>query len=1847
MNPTYRPALRLALPALALAFPFTAAAHVGGPGFLGIDDNNNRMSDVFEAVYPGLTDPHADNDKDGVANEDEAAAGTNPLNNTDSLTFQSVTNTGAVVQAQFRSVNGKVYQLQASPTLTGAWTDEGSPVQGTGANLTASCPSATTRTFLRVEVSDQDSDADGVTDWEEIQAGTDRYLWDTDGDGRSDGENVRARLASGSFVNVLATRPHGSELGSMPVEFQITRHGGFLPLTVAFNLTGTALPGTDYAGSAARTVSFAAGQRTAVITLVPFSDGTTEPQETVLLTLGAGAGYTIGTAGSASGTIDDSRFGLLGRYYNTQETTYPTPPATNLNFDPTQLKTTRTDSVIDFNFGAGAPAGTAITVADNYGARWTGSLIPPSTGSYLFHVQLDRGAVLYINGVAVISQWSPTQDILLPSPEFTSAAITLVAGTRVPIQLDFRESATTPTRAEVHLSWTPPGGSKAIVPSSALSPDSTPPVITSPATVFAIIGAPFTHIVTAVGATTFSASNLPSGLSISPTTGVISGTPGGTAGLKFATVIATNTAGSSAQELTVVTIATGGTILREVWAGLTGTGVLSVPVHTPATTETNLTSLEAPANNGDNYGDRIRGYITAPTSGLYTFFISSDENAEVRVSASAEPARMLQRSFVTNASLSPGVWNGLASQQSLPVRMSGGSRYFIEIIRREQTGTDHLQVGWLRPGQTGTPEIIPGWALSPYTPPVATSPDGFLYAATLTPQNGVASLGTGSALLRVNAAKTGADLTVSWSNLTGPVTNSHIHDSRDEPGPTGAIIFDVDDADPDRLLPGGDGLDPTEVYHWNITGSGQHTYTDVIAALEGGFAYLNLHTAAHMNGEIRGYFQPVIGSQFFTPPANPPPAELTLPADPTARKADIVRFLQQATFGARNDTDGAAPFDSDSIEAVEALGYAGWLDAQLALSPGANPETLVTQVLPPPTVYFYTAPTPAARAIRMYNPVTAYNGAGPMASFVKGFYDKWPMINYSNVGTNLENSEEIWRAWWRTTCTAPDQLRHRMAFALSQILVVSEDGAFDQQARAIVHYNDLLYYHGLGNFRTLLEKVTLNPTMGRYLDMLNNKKPNLATGYIPNENFAREILQLFSIGLHRLHPDGTLVLDAGGLPVATYDQPNVVGFAHTFTGWIQPGNGNDYVTPMTTRASDHDIGEKLLLEAAVIPASGTATNASCNAELAGALDLIFHHPNIGPFICRQLIQRMVTANPSPGYLYRVARVFADNGSGTRGDLTAVVKAILLDSEARNQAPRLQPGFGHVKEPVLRATQMLRAFKALSYGEANYVTSNVATTVTVSPNANVDLSQPLAGDNIAASNSGTNAIFAGDIIRLTGQTIAAENGYYIFNGIGQPLTSTASTTPLATTYSANVSITTGPATVHVIVVEGIAVGPGNLLLLRMQTNPAENGIYIIPAGNGPITRWTGADTAAELSNAVVVVGGYHDPATLAYSNKTFKVNGVIANLGTDPVNIIDGSATQAGRHIWEMGSTGGGSFAQTPLRSPTVFNFYEPGYIFLGATGNSGLYGPEFQITSETSVVNTGNWFYELTRQGQTTPASLSNGQGYSYGGSIGRDIKLDVTAAQTAAADGYALVDYVQSMLMPNQVPPRLRTLLASYINNIPATWIAPGSSWRWYTDAPGLGASDIVQGHAAYAITNWKHPNFVDTAWTLSAGQFGYGEGDETTIIPYGADVNNKWRTCYFRTEFTVTNAAQATSLTLNLKRDDGAIIYFNGREAARSNMTTGVVYSGTTFAPASAPDDGQNFNAITIPASFLAEGRNVIAIEIHQATANTSDLSFDLELKASSTGAAASITTAERLNRISEALYLISLAPEFATQQ
>jgi uncharacterized protein (DUF1800 family) len=384
-------------------------------------------------------------------------------------------------------------------------------------------------------------------------------------------------------------------------------------------------------------------------------------------------------------------------------------------------------------------------------------------------------------------------------------------------------------------------------------------------------------------------------------------------------------------------------------------------------------------------------------------------------------------------------------------------------------------------------------------------------------------------------------------------------------------------------------------------------------------------------------------------PAPPPPPDIS--------RADAARFLIQATYG---------PNDA-SIEAVTAVGYDGWIEDQFGKPPTLH-RTWLEQAI--------AAGDPAA-----------------------------PQRTYR---------DHVMDTFWNQAITGVDQLRQRMVFALSQIFVVSQANAdVNNRPRGLADYLDMLGAHAFGSFRALLEAVSLHPIMGLYLSSLRNRKEDPATGRAPDENYAREVMQLFTIGLYRLNPDGTQQLDAGGNPIPTYGNADVQGLAKVFTGWSWAGPdtssarffGGDAdpdrdVTPMQPYAQFHSTSEKSFL-GVTIPA-----NTPAPSSLKIALDTLFNHPNTAPFICRQLIQRFVTSNPSPTYVARVAAAFADNGHGVRGDLKAVIRALLLDSEARSATSLAQPSWGKLREPVIRLANWARAFEATS-ASGSYMIRNVA------------------------------------------------------------------------------------------------------------------------------------------------------------------------------------------------------------------------------------------------------------------------------------------------------------------------------------------------------------------------------------------------------------------------------------------------------------------------------------------------------------------------------------------------------------
>ena len=874
--------------------------------------------------------------------------------------------------------------------------------------------------------------------------------------------------------------------------------------------------------------------------------------------------------------------GLTGQYFTNSSATY----TNSANFNPASLVLTRLDPALDFIWGTSS---TPITNNGSYTVRWTGQVQPQYSETYTFDAKTDEGVKLWVNDQLIINDWV-TQGLA-----DSLGSINLQAGVRYDIRMGYFNHG---GAAQAHLSWYSPSQPKQIIPASRLYPVTVAPApaaVISSLTAFAFLGQPFSNTVAGANSPQlYTASPLPPGLSFNSTNGVISGAPL-VAGDYQITLTASNSAGIGTSVLDLTVIATPSSVTREVWLNAPGTNVSDIPTLAPATLTNLLGTLEGVTDYGDNYGERIRGYLTAPATGNYYFWIAASDSAELWISNDSEPANKVRRAYVLpSANPAPPPAYGTAShqwklqpnQQSPWLALVAGQRYYVEILHKAGVGAgDNFSVGWLQdPTGTNTMPggVVPGFVLSPYfTPPPSITP-GTLYAANLLAPAGVVSDAVGSATLRVNADGSTAVLNYKLSGLSSlPPTSRLIYNDPYLNNPS-EVMFDLDTF----------AVQPDGSYLMPIAAVGTLAPTDIAEIIKESKAFLNITTTAYPNGELSGHFTLANGTPTFTPPP-PAPAWTDDHADPAA----AARFLIQATFGP----------SSNDVASVQSLGYQGWINNQFSL--------------------------PASHHLPMV------------------------LANVSADPTDPYPSALTFNTWWQQSVTAPDQLRQRVAFALSEIMVISDNGVLQDNARALSAYYDVLLDNAFGNFRTLLEAATLSPAMGLYLSMLGNDKGNVVNGTHPNENYAREIEQLFSIGLNRMWPDGTLIMDSQGNLVPTYDQNVIMGFASLFTGWnyrqADQANGRlpsnwypsaDYINPMVLVPTHHDLGAKLVLDNVVLPGAwGTQTNAAYTnfdnyglQDLEAYMDSIFNHQNVGPFICRQLIQRLVTSDPSRDYVYRVS-----------------------------------------------------------------------------------------------------------------------------------------------------------------------------------------------------------------------------------------------------------------------------------------------------------------------------------------------------------------------------------------------------------------------------------------------------------------------------------------------------------------------------------------------------------------------------------------------------------------------------------
>jgi len=1475
------------------------------------DLNANGMSDIWEAIFgaSGL-DPNADTDGDGVVNRLESIAGTNPFDSNSvpriAQSVYSLTN----FSVSLASVLGKSYQLQSSPTVPNdSWSNEVSIVARTGTFVTLTAPVNAAGKFFRILISDVDTDGDGLSDWEELQIGTDPTRANSngqlDGDGQplSDFRYATNRLANQNVVTLTSLNPTATVPDVDPAAdtgmFSLTR-GGF-PLnavTVQLGVSGTAAEGVDYV-ALPRPVTFPIGVSTVYSPVTPLASSPLKSGQPVTMTVQPGAGYTIGTPGSASvvisPTITPTGTGLTGKYYNGVNTNNYFNVT---NFNSTNLIVTRVDGPIDFNWTNGVPAPGVNT--NFFCVRWTGQVQPQFSEPYNFVMQSDEGGKLWVNGQLLIDKW-----FLGGTGTVRTGSITLQGGVRYDIQLDYFDAT---GAAECHLLWNSPNQPQQVIPMNRLYPSGAPAPanIVSPATAFGFVGQPFSYTIAGSNPGTnpparYGASPLPLGLSFTNSTnGIIAGIPAIPGEFQIVITV-TNTVGIGSSLLDLIVFDTGSMITREVWTGVPGTNVASIPVDTAPSLTSGLTNLAGITDYGDDYGERIRGYLTAPLTGNYYFWIAAGDSAELWISNDSEPVNRVRRAYVINGT-SPLVWTSEPNQKSPWLALVAGQRYYIEVLHKAGTGPgDNVAVGWLRPDQAGTApsQIVPGFVLSPYVAP--SGPPPFTPPPYLAP----------------------------W------------------PGCPGC----VDD----------------------------HASTNAAS-----------------------------------------------------------RFLIQATFG---------PSQAD-IDLVRSIGYEAWIDAQFTNG--------VTHHLP------------------------------------------YVLANASSDPTTPYPSSLTFNSWWQQSITAPDQLRQRVAFALSEIMVVSDVGTLNNNGRILSDYYDTLLDNAFARFRDIIETVTLTPAMGLYLDMRANDKGNQVTGFHPNENYAREIMQLFSVGLYRMWPDGSLVTNSLGAIVPTYDQTVIVGYAQTFTGWnyhqTNQANGRaptgfspgaNYTDPMTLVPSHHELGAKRLLDNIIAPQAignqADSTKVEYDSyglqDLKSALDAIADNQNVGPFICRELIQRLVTSNPSRGYLYRVVQKFNDNGAGVRGDMKAVIKAILLDYEARSSVVAGQSTYGKQREPVLRVTAPARAFPATPI-DATYTETNSRTITVTTPGAH----RLATGDTLElqfnSENSGqplptSTAYTVGSTPTTTTFTITAGG---LSSGSYTQSVSTTTTTNTDNMTFTNIVTVTNSSTITVFFSSHTLVA-GNQLYLDFTSGGASNGAYqvanvldashftIMPSdfvnrtGSCVIPKTVGGFTQSR-SNITVSTTGNHslsvnDSVYIVFpsgtaSNGAYQVvtapdathftvmAGVSASFSATGVTnypLVMPPLNRAGSvtvlsSTWNLTTTDNDLF-QTPLRSPTVFNFYFPDFQFPGILTSAGLVAPEFQLSSDTGVANQMNFLYNATLG---TGGGNGNANGFSSfrsgSGAIVLDLGPWMTTVKTSNSGIPGLVDELSTLLLGGQLATSVRTTIVNYVAN-------------------------------------------------------------------------------------------------------------------------------------------------------------------------------------------------------------------------
>ena len=1641
-----------------------------------LDLNGDTIPDIWALRYQaGALNPTADSDGDGASNASESSAGTDPLAAASVIRVSSITKDAAGVKLSFPTLPGKRYQAQGNVSLAAStWNDLGALHSGTGGDVEATIAAPGTAAFFRVYVQDVDTDNDGVTDYEEILAGFNPNSPTSFGaSGLTDKEALLAALNPETINTVsvqaaddAATEPSPADTGL----FIITRSGKLTPITVNFTIAGSAVEGSDYA-TLSRSVTLPFGVNTAAVIVTPLTDSLIESPESVILTVSPGANYS--PAAQSAGILIHDRTaangnGLTGRYWNEVSSGGNIISASNPAKFSGPPVIARTDPTVFFP-QAGTPwptltsgPGAGVSV-NHFSSRWTGEVLPEFSQIYTFFFNADDAARVWVNGKLVINAWPRS------GSSEVSGTIELVAGVRYPIVIEHYEIG---GDARAELRWQSANQIiKEIIPTTRLFP-AVPPRILSPLDVLLIQNSPaYTYQIIASGEpTSFGADNLPLGWTFNSTTGLIFGTPD-TVGTWPIVLTATNAHGSGSEILNLKVIGTGNRITRDVWTGISGTDLASIPLTTDPDETGFVPKLQAVQDDIDNFGARIRGSLTAPATGSYRFWITGDDAAELWISNDHEEVNSFRRAAVTAPTSFQG-WTEPGAGKSDFLWLEAGKSYYIEVRHKESAGSDHVSVGWLKPGEGGVDppnaaaptEVVPSFVLSPYVAGTAGG-QGTLFHTNLTPQGGVVTSASGNILLRFSEDETQAVMTINYSNLTTPYSGMHLHDPNIPGTGLDNVVCDFDE-------PGDVTRQQDGTWLWVIKPRAAFTAEQIVAHIKNptamGPVYFNVHSTLNAPGEIRGNLKQLQGSPNFTAPAAPP----AVPADHMDANA-AARFLTQSTFGVQG-TDSNADGTPDSIKEVQdAASYEAWIDTQIAL---------------PPTLHY-----PYVHTNR----------------------------NLTSPGSATYDGNLTFRSWWRNSITAPDQLRQRIAFALSEIFVISEAGPLDDKADTLSSYYDTLLHYSLGNenhagptgapdadgtFHNLLKAVTLHPAMGRYLDMLRNDKPDPATGRIPNENYAREVLQLFSIGLYRQWPDGSLMLNSQGEPIPTYGQDEVVGFSHVFSGWgyyysgpistanSMPSSGVavNWLDPMREYPLRHFIGPKRTLNNVVLPGlpaiAGVAVDPNAThtkpqyesaaytglpvKELDAALEQISKHPNTGPFICRQLIQRLVTSTPSRGYIYRVVQVFNEkklNGNGIEvsGDMKAVIKAILLDYEARSPTLLTQQGFGKQREPISRVAAIARAFPAPAaingtYSQTgNLITVSVSPAVTLTTNNDskvyLDFSGASQGDAddaaykiISPGPVGDGTTFtvrpnsteetvtysqtaASLVINVTNEHgfTAGSNVYLDFTTVSPveaaqppdglfPVTSAYKvnqdsndffTVPAPFAKLATYTQAKDSPIITLTIPAGHSYLAGDSIQVDFVTAGAPSGLFTVLSSTTPTLTVTGADIPIALrngnANVILPADIVTHTGALVATRESYVAN---RTGGTVALTFSD----------WGLGETET-DLSQTPMRSPTVFNFFEPDYSSPGILAQAGLITPEFQLTSDTTVIRQANFIYNGIFNDLHGIRGVS-----SFRNSNDRDIALDFRPWMGEGPGGLpwahnnnlgALIDKFNILLMAGQLP--------------------------------------------------------------------------------------------------------------------------------------------------------------------------------------------------------------------------------------